>query len=520
MYFNSVDFKNIDIVHGILLTFQHTKNVKVLAAAVGSCQKLITHQAIYNKVGSNLQSISPDQSISDILGHILDSFLKVISLSADIQLKILQSILPLASNFEMLHKENLVKVFHLCFQLLSPNSDSSSSMNMIRNSAEATLRQLIIIIFDKAEKAVRLIESEKAVREASRGDSLKTVPSVLDAYSIFKDLCYIIQGDNGPFLGSSSLNIDIALELIESIIACHPNIVEISPDILDLLSTNLVNSLEKLASTEFNIFPTMLRILRIYSVFVKQFVTLEASCRNASRKYIYATFSYIEANKSTDFKWQAIVSLEIWRSFIADENILRSIFEFGIFPEFIALLEHLQENLEIVKPISLSDPLLKQPLIDNLEKSNAPSLGAKSSNYSNSYINLLIFQCVLSLCRAQPFLAEFTPRLERITLNYFPMIMEQCNRGEGNEEDILLTVKGYLVFGLKNLGMAASVTRNSQSKLFTSWYLMNKDALDLALKTDVLAFSSDTIVIQSLGRSGTSTSKRKFSFPFVCQDGS
>lgn len=465
-----------------------SKNPKVLGSAVGCCQKLITYHAVF---------ASRPELLPELIHAILDRFIKVITVSVDIQLKILQSLLPLCSNYECIHKDNLVKVFRLCLYLLAPsvtvgasdNKHSSmvSGPNMIHNSAEATLRQLVILVFERAENALppKAASSDNEMEQQASGDPA----SMVDAYCLFKDLCYLVQRQNGPFLGESDLNVEISLELAESILACHAEVFKVDMAMQELIIKGLLGPIKELyhSATDYSL---LLRIMRIFAVFIKEFIFMP-DCQQHVKELFLLLISNFEDKEIT---WKSVVSLEILRSFLGDEKVVTELFPLSLFDPVFLSIEHFHKVLNVKNQVSLSNPVLKLPLIDMLDKRANPFL-EKSSPYNEQYVSLLVFQCILSICRAsqQPFLGSYLDRLETLVLSYFETVMEHCD-----EEENLLTVKGYLVFGLKNLGLASSVLNFTQElnadrkfNLFECWFKMNVGALDLAKKTDSLAFSDE-----------------------------
>jgi len=61
----------------------------------------------------------------------------------DLQLKILQTVLPLLTNYDSVHDTILAEALLLCFKL------QESRSQVVNNTAAATLRQLVIYLFDK-----------------------------------------------------------------------------------------------------------------------------------------------------------------------------------------------------------------------------------------------------------------------------------------------------------------------------------------------------------------------------------
>ncbi|CAG8574494.1 6023_t:CDS:2 [Paraglomus occultum] len=120
--------KNSDFLRPFVLACE-TKHIKLVTISIGSLQKLISRHAI------------PETSIKMILKTLND----IVSQGVDIQLKILQTLPSLLSNYDSLHGDLLAEALLLCFRL------QDSKIVVVNNTAAATLRQLVINIFEKVE---------------------------------------------------------------------------------------------------------------------------------------------------------------------------------------------------------------------------------------------------------------------------------------------------------------------------------------------------------------------------------
>lgn len=95
---------------------------------------------------------------------------------------------------------------------------------VVNNTAAATLRQLVIFVFDKVTKedALGLELSDTCHEiEISSGAKIKLHPCAKDAYYLFQDLCLLTNGDPPEYLRLNHLSKTFGLELIESILANH-----------------------------------------------------------------------------------------------------------------------------------------------------------------------------------------------------------------------------------------------------------------------------------------------------------
>ncbi|KAF8982915.1 hypothetical protein BGZ46_000388 [Entomortierella lignicola] len=117
--------QNQDVLKPFLLACD-TKNVKLVTISMGCLRELISHHAM------------PEGAIEVVLQTLND----IMSHGVEIQLKILQTILPLLTNYNV-HGESLAEALLLCFRL------QDSRVVFVNNTAAATLRQLVIYIFEK-----------------------------------------------------------------------------------------------------------------------------------------------------------------------------------------------------------------------------------------------------------------------------------------------------------------------------------------------------------------------------------
>ncbi|KAG8920589.1 hypothetical protein FRC02_000807 [Tulasnella sp. 418] len=114
-----------------------TKNAKVVAISLGSLQRLISLKAV------------PQSAIPKIVAIMGDTM----SQGVDIQLKVLQALLSLLTNYTDIHDELLGDALLLCFRL------QESRIAVVSSTAAATLRQLVMFVFDK------VVETDKSQAE-------------------------------------------------------------------------------------------------------------------------------------------------------------------------------------------------------------------------------------------------------------------------------------------------------------------------------------------------------------------
>jgi hypothetical protein len=141
-----------------------TKNAKFTGIAIVCLQRLIVSRAL------------PRTKLSQVL----ESLQQATSAGLDVQLKILQALPPLLSNYAVDVKgELLVTALNICFIL------QSSKNPIVNNTSAATLQQLVVSVFDKVVAEDKSGADAPVVGEAPIEDG--TVPlksAAMDAYRV------------------------------------------------------------------------------------------------------------------------------------------------------------------------------------------------------------------------------------------------------------------------------------------------------------------------------------------------
>ncbi|KAI8323752.1 hypothetical protein GQ54DRAFT_303150 [Martensiomyces pterosporus] len=231
-------------------------NHKLTATSVQCLQQLISHRAL-----------SPG-SIRETLATLN----AVIHQSVDIQVKILQMLLPLVSIYDSVTGEALVDAIHMCFVL------QQSRDPIVNNTAAAILRQLVVAVFDRVvaedkeyneknkEGAPGDAEETGAYRDTSEEDM--TRKSAKDAYFVLQDLCLLVSDGEPIFIRADAVDKGLVLELIESILANHAKVVArhtaMAQTLRERLSPFIVNFF-----SEKSTFPLAVRCIRIIWLFIR-----------------------------------------------------------------------------------------------------------------------------------------------------------------------------------------------------------------------------------------------------------
>ena len=223
-----------------------TKNAKVVAISLGSLQRLIGMKAV------------PPSAVPLIISTAADAM----SQGVDIQLRILQTILSLITNFSEIHGQQLADALLVCFRL------HESRIAVVSSTAAATLRQLVMFVVDKMAG-----ESETAALadvQLPDGTSKALPPSARDAFAVFEDLCLLANSEKPRFLQLDYLHKTFALELIESVLTNYHALFRQHPALTLLLRHHLCPLLIKALSDRPQ-FALTLRCTRVVFLLLKQF---------------------------------------------------------------------------------------------------------------------------------------------------------------------------------------------------------------------------------------------------------
>ncbi|KAG8906680.1 hypothetical protein FRB99_006381 [Tulasnella sp. 403] len=284
-----------------------TKNAKVMAISQGSLQRLIAIRAV------------PQSSIPMIVTTMGES----LSQGVDIQLKVLQTLLSLLTNYTGVHDELLGDALLLCFRL------QESRIAVVSSTAAATLRQLVMFVFDK------VVDSDKAPSNGPEvlthlpdGTSVDLSPSARDAFSVFEDLCLLANSERPNFLKLQVLPKTFALELIESVLTNYHALFRQRPELLLLLRHHLSPLLLKSLSDR-PLFPLTLRSTRVVFLLLKQFTRELATESEVFLMLLIRVISGETEGGANDPvgtrpAWMRVLSMEILRG---DPELLRVVWD-------------------------------------------------------------------------------------------------------------------------------------------------------------------------------------------------
>ncbi|KAJ3930574.1 MAG: hypothetical protein NXY57DRAFT_300956 [Lentinula lateritia] len=309
-----------------------TKSPKVVAISLGSLQRLISLKAV------------PKSTVPEIIRIMGDAM----NQGVDIQLKILQTLLGLITNYLEVHDTLLGNALLLCFKL------QESRIAVVSSTAAATLRQLVMVVMDKmvdedhknADAEIGEAVNRLAEMTLPDGTTTPLSPSAKDAYSVFEDLCLLANSEKPNFLKLESLHKTFALELIESVLTNYHALFRKHPSLILLLQHHLCPLLLK-ALSDRPTFPLILRCTRVVFLLLKQFslelqteaevflmlliriitddnsVSLDTSGSGSS---IASNESYGH-NHGSRPQWMRVLAMEIMRGLCSDAELMRSVWD-------------------------------------------------------------------------------------------------------------------------------------------------------------------------------------------------
>lgn len=407
-----------------------TRSPKLAGSAIISLQRLIISNALAR----------------DTLPDVLQALRECSTLALDIQLKVLQALPSLLQNYASnLTGQLLVAAFQVCFLLYG------SKTAVVSNTAAAALQQLVNSTFEKVSTKGDLSSKEDAA-EVSIGDGEITIQgTALDAYLTLEDICLLIEGQKpNTFLGAS-LTQNFGLELVESILSNHADTIMAHPEQIHVLRTRLMPLIIRVLS-EKTAFATTARTMRLLQLIVSRLLfAMEAECEMA------LTLLNHMLDQDAAVLWKRVLCLEVFCGLHAEPALLRSIYAHydeaeekrnivrdhlgGLVrlasekPAIIGLGQQssipaapsddsgeqaalqagmigsigvVVSNIESPNTVGISNKwsTIRIPLLDSLDKSEAPSLPA-------TYIYSLALNCITLFSEGLArFLLPFTVPLE------------------------------------------------------------------------------------------------------------
>ncbi|ORX44495.1 hypothetical protein BCR36DRAFT_359600 [Piromyces finnis] len=247
------------------------------------------------------------------------SLLNILNGNTEIQLKILQVLLSMIYKINSLHGEVIYDSLLICFKLQNLKNSN------VNNTAAATLRQLVICLFDKVimemDAAAEGKETLNYTPFNNEGKEINLTNYQKDAFVVFQDLCLLISKKKPLVLNISSLQKAVGLELIDSVISTHYPIFQKNKEFTDLLKDCVCPTIVKLLSDK-NEFNQTIRLIRVVELIIKQFTDLlKTECEIFLTKFL----KILEPDQYV--VWQRVLIMEVFIDFVNDKELIRIIFQ-------------------------------------------------------------------------------------------------------------------------------------------------------------------------------------------------
>ena len=276
-----------------------TRNAKFAGSAVICLQRLIIANAL------------PREALEDVLGALRECS----TLALDIQLKVLQALPSLLQNYSSsLTSSLLATAFQVCFLLYG------SKTAVVSHTAAAALQQLVNSTFEKAADDEQAPWNSTPV-EVPIGDGTVTIwGASLDAYHLLEDICLMTEGQKAKHFPGASLAPNFGLELLESILTNHVEIVTAHPEQIYVLRVHLMPLIIKILSEKMA-FSITVRTMRLLQLILSRLLfALASDCEMA--------LSLLNHMLDPDaaVPWKRALCLEVFRSLHSESALVRSIY--------------------------------------------------------------------------------------------------------------------------------------------------------------------------------------------------
>ncbi|PKA59746.1 Brefeldin A-inhibited guanine nucleotide-exchange protein 5 [Apostasia shenzhenica] len=342
---------NEDIVR-IFLMACDCKSVKLSVIGLSCLQKLISHDAVAPSALKDILSTLKDHA------EVADD---------NVQLKTLQAILIIFQSHLLPHNEdNVALALGVCLHLLESNRSSDS----VRNTAAATFRQAVALLFDNVVNAESLPSakfgghvprSNSVIHDVTHGinQSVSTItssvkPTMRDGLSdagklgllLLEDLTALAAGGSAIWLRVHSLQRTFALDILEFVLSHYVAIFQtllsyrqvLRHQICSLLMTSLRTNAELEGESGEPTFRRLLlrsvaHVIRLYS----------SSLVTESEVFLNMLVKVTRLDLPL---WHRILVLEVLRGFCVEVRTLRLLFQnFDMDPKNTNVVENIVKAL-------------------------------------------------------------------------------------------------------------------------------------------------------------------------------
>lgn len=277
-----------------------TRNPKFAGSGIVGLQRLVVSNAL------------PKETLTEAL----EAFRECSTLALDIQLKVLQALPSLLQNYSSdLNGKLLITAFQVCFILYT------SKTSVVSNTAAAALQQLVNSTLEKAATGEYGPSKDRPDVEVPIGDGTIAINgAALDAYRLLDDICLLTDGQRSKFLPATSLAPNFGLELLESILSNHAEMVMGHPEQIHVLRSRLMPFIIKILSERAS-FSATVRIMRLIQLIISRLLfALAPEC-----EMVLSLLNHM-LDPDAAAVWKRALCLEVFWSIHAEPALIRSIY--------------------------------------------------------------------------------------------------------------------------------------------------------------------------------------------------
>lgn len=359
-----------------------TKSVAVIQLCLTSIQRLINYQVINCESAVN---------VIQMLWQIYDQEMD------EIYLRLLQTcLILLTSNQAMVTGKNLAHAIVLCFRLHFTKNE------VVNNTAEATIRQVVALVFDRVvaeDKEMEVPDCSNTVYIPKSGADKFALPPNLtkkvgDAYQLFQDLCQLVNADGPQWLvGIAEMTRTFGLELLETVLNNYQSIFtkhaefrfllkdKVCALVICLFSPNIKHrqgapppptSSTSLGVQEKPYFPISMRLLRVVSTLLTYYYDFLVT---ESEIFLSLLIKFLETDKP---EWQRALAVEVLQQLCIQPKLLRS---------FCSAYDMQKHSTKIYKNlVNALGTFIQNMFVSESSNTNSSSFdGALSSNQTTAH---------------------------------------------------------------------------------------------------------------------------------------
>jgi len=305
-----------------------TRCLQIVQLSLTAIQRIVTHEIVDATLSATLVNI---------LWQVFDQGLE------EVHLRVLQTVIVLAtSNSASLQGQSLARAIVLCFRLHFTKNEVTN------NTAEATVRQVVSLVFDRVVDEDHMKKTEECVEKEylpkSGCNKFATPPglsqTVEDGYLLFQDICQLVNADSPHWLlGITEMTRTFGLELLEGVLLEHEEIFRNHAEFKFLLKERVCALVIRLFSPNIKhrqgappppsvssqalikekpYFPISMRLLRVVSILLKKYYRLLVT---ECEIFLSLLIKFLDTDKPC---WQRALAVEVICQLCAQPRLLKS----------------------------------------------------------------------------------------------------------------------------------------------------------------------------------------------------